>query len=260
MHINTRYMAFSVVQCIFWTLRNFQLYCIFHSVLDSKDSLPIIKDSSVSLFSSIWIYITISDCPKINFNIIPRYVRPPNLKFAEGYFVFVISHTRYTYSSYVYIYARACVCVCVCMRTCVILHEPIYYCCHYYAMFLAVQHYITVPSLPGLALFVNLLLNLKNNFFDIMPAAISTQVYPRIRKCMSYFQIFQVFVPLHFYVPSSFPLRFSFPIWFTLWNVLFRKFTEFSSPCHKVEAQQIAYLFHSDQIKTLLIPDLFTNE
>jgi len=196
MHINTRYMAFSVVHCISWTIRNFQLYCIFHSVLDSTDSLPIIKDSSVSLFSSIWIYITISDCPKINFNVILRYVRPPNLKSAEGYFVFVISHTRYTYSSYVHIYA--CVCVCVWMRTCVILHESIYYGSHYHALFLAVQLYITVPSLPGLALFVNLLLNFENNLFDIMPAAFSTQVYPRIRECLSYFQIYQVFLLLHF--------------------------------------------------------------
>ena len=79
-------------------LKIFKLYFIFHSVLDSTDSIPIIKDSSFSLFSSIWIYITISDCPQINFNIIPRYVRPPNLKFAEGYFEFVISHTRYTYT------------------------------------------------------------------------------------------------------------------------------------------------------------------
>ena len=104
--------------------------------------------------------------PTRDIHIPPTYTYmhcPPNFKFAEGYFVFVISNTRYTYSSYAYICAYVYVCaprararVCVCVCACVILLEPIYYWSHYHAMFLAVQHYITYPSMLGLTLFVNL--------------------------------------------------------------------------------------------------------
>lgn len=55
-----------------------------------------------------------------------------------------------------------CVCVCACVCTCVILHKPIHYWSHDHTMFFPVQHCITVPSLLGLALFVNLLLNVEN--------------------------------------------------------------------------------------------------
>ena len=64
--------------------------------------------------------------------------------------------------------------------------------------------------------------------------------------------IFCTFIlPRYFVVFSSF---FLFPIWVTLWILLFRKFTEFSSPCHKVKAQQRACFFHSDPIENTCHP------
>ena len=65
---------------------------------------------------------------------------------------------------------------------CVILHEPVYYWSHYHIIFFPVQHYITVSSLLGLALFVNLVLNFENILLCIVPAAIATQVHPRIHQ------------------------------------------------------------------------------
>ena len=153
MHTNTRCMEYSVVQSFSSTITIFQLVNIFYNVLDSKGSLPIIKDSAVSVFSCSWIDITISDRLKINFNTYPPICTPSNLEICRRIFCICYSpHAMYVFLLILHI--CICVCVCICMRTCIILHEPIYYWSHYHTMFLAVQHYITVPSMLGLALFV----------------------------------------------------------------------------------------------------------